>query len=199
LKRAYFAFALILVIVGLVVASYSYGKVTTETTLYSHNSIELDTESYYIFNVGVNSQGKYEALLKGYVGSVGCCIDYCLINDSIEPTWVASNASMKIELSSIHLNSTQISSQSLSGQFSFVPHASDGYSVFLANDNYPKATNATVDSDFIFQYSSYEWLYYTIAGLVVFLTGLLLAIIWAIKPTLTLRPRNQKLTDRLQT
>jgi hypothetical protein len=92
----------------------------------------------------VNLQGKYDALLKGYAGSVGCCIDYYSINDSNEPTSVASNASMKIEPAIIQLNSSQISSESPAGQFSFVPHSSDGYSVFLVNDDYPNATKATV-------------------------------------------------------
>ena len=88
---------------------------------------------------------------------------------------------MQSKLAFVHLNSTQISSQSIAGQFSFVPHSSAGYNIFFVNDNYPNACNASVHSDMVFRYSSLAWLYYAVAGVLVLLVGMLLLVALALR------------------
>ena len=57
MKRANAAFAFAVIIIGLVIASYSFGKIVNDTTLYSRDSIELNGVSSYSFDVGVNLLG----------------------------------------------------------------------------------------------------------------------------------------------
>ncbi len=148
----------------------------------------------------VSLNGKYDVNVTGYAGSVGCCIDYYLVNESSEVSWSsATTPTLQSELSVIHLNSSVVVLQSTAGVFSFVPHSSMGYVVFFVNDNYPNATIASVNSDMILHYSSLSSLYWIIAGLFVFALGVSLLVLGVRrreKPVALPKKMNQTQTDK---
>jgi hypothetical protein len=169
------AVAVLLAVIGTVVAAYSYTQLQRQDVLFDQSSIQLDGQSYVGYEIAmyVNLNGKFAPRIIGGVGSVGCCVDFYLINDTSWNSW-STNQSLRSAVSTVHLNATAVSSQSTEGQFSFTPSASTGYSVVFVNDKYPSANNASVHAKISLQYVSLDSLYGLVAGLVMLGTAFVL-------------------------
>jgi len=164
--------AVILIVVGLITAAYSSTHLSGQTILFNQNSVQIDSHSYVGYELVVNLDGKYQPEIKGGVGSVGCCVDFYLVTDANWNSWSTSPA-MRGTLSTVHLNSSAVSSQSLQGQFTFVPSTQQGYNVVFVNDEYPNDSGVQiVDATITLQYVPLSSVYALIAGLAVFACGL---------------------------
>ena len=130
----------ILVAAGLITMAYSSTQLSGQTTLYDQSSVQVGSHSYIGQGIALSLDGKYQPVVKGGVGSVGCCVDFYLVSDANWNAW-STDPAMRDALSAEHLNSTIVSSQSLQGQFTFTP-SSLGCSVVFLNDEYPNATGA---------------------------------------------------------
>jgi hypothetical protein len=169
-KRRVFL-AILLVAIGLVAVAYSSTQLVEQTTLIDNGSIPIDSHSYVTYTIAVDTAGKYQPSVKGGVGSVGCCVDFYVVSDANWNSW-ATNPAIRDELSTEHLNSTAVSSQSTQGQFSFTP-SSAAYNIVFVNDEYPNASSAeNVHASITLQYIALQSVYYSMAGLVVMGAGI---------------------------
>jgi hypothetical protein len=170
--------AVFLVLLGGTVSVYSYGQLQNKVVLFDRSAIQPDRLSYISYDTNpVDLNGKYAAIVTGGVGGPGCCVDFYLVNDTSWNSW-SSNTTSRSALAMVHLNSSDVSSQAQSGQFSFVPPSSAGYQVVFMNDNYPDANNATINANITLRYDSVNASYGVVAGLAVLSSGLALAIIF---------------------
>jgi hypothetical protein len=174
--------AVLLVVVGAGVAAYSFTRLHGQDVLFDQNSIQLGQHSYSGYEVAVNLDGKFESKVTGGVGSVGYGVDFYLVNSTSWNSWVTTPA-LRSALSTVHLNATVVSSQSVEGQFSFVPEASTAYSAVFVNDGYPSVNTANVHATIDLQYVSIYYVYALATGLVVVAVGFVLLIV-------TLRRKN---------
>jgi hypothetical protein len=163
--------AVILAAAGLTTAANFSTQLYGQTVLFDQSSVQIDGHSYVGYEIAVNLNGKYQPSITGGVGSVGCCVDFYLVNDTSWNPW-SMNPAMRDALSIEHLNSTVVSSQSIQGQFSFVPSGGAGYSVVFANDEYPNASNATVHATITLQYTSLGSVYALVVGVALLGVGL---------------------------
>jgi hypothetical protein len=175
------AAAVLLALIGTIVAAYSYTQLRGQDVLFDQDSIQMDGYSYWGYSMGVNLDGRFAPRIIGGVGTVGCCVDFYLVNYTSWNSW-STNPESRSVLSTVHLNATAVSSQSAEGQFSFVPSAST-YGVVFVNDEYPSANNATVHATIILQYIFVDCLYGLVAGLATLGTGLLLIVVLLIVMT----------------
>jgi hypothetical protein len=167
---------------GLAVASYSYSQLRGQVVLFDRSSIQPNGISASSYDTSsVNLDGKYDAKVTGGVGGPGCCVDFYLVNDTSWNSW-EGNPGMRSAFSMVHVNSTVVSSQSIDGQFSFVPPASAGYQVVFVNDDYPNVSNASVGANLTLHYDSIDALYAIVAGLAVLVTGVALLTLSLVKP-----------------
>ena len=182
-SRARLAVAGLLILMGLVVASYSYSQLQGQVVLFDRSSIQLNGISVGSYDTSsVDLDGKYDAKVTGWAGGLGCCVDFDLVNDTSWNSW-EGNPGMRSAFSMVHLNSTVVSSQSIDGQFSFVPPASAGYQAVFVNDEFPNATDASVGANLTLRYDSTDALYATVAGLAILVSGFaLLTLSLARKP-----------------
>jgi hypothetical protein len=170
-----------LVLLGLLVASYSYSQLSGQVVLFNQSSIQPGGHSYVTHDTAdVNLDGRYAAKVTGGVGGPGCCVDFYLVNDTSWNSW-SSNPGMRSALSMVHLNSAIVSSQLQSGQFSFVPPGSAGYQAVFVNDAYPNASNANIDANVTLHYDSTGALYATIAGLAILASGVVMLVLLMMK------------------
>jgi len=170
------AVAVLLIVVGASVAAYSYEQLRSQQVLFDQNSIVLNDLIYSSYEASVDLDGKFESKVIGGVGSVGYGVDFYLVNDSSWNSWSMTPA-LRSAVSTVHLNATAVSSQSIEGQFSFNPSVSTGYSVVFVNDDYPSANNSSVHATIILQYISLDYLFSMAAGLVVVAIGFVLLIV----------------------
>jgi hypothetical protein len=167
------AVAVLLIAAGAVVGAYSYTRLRGQDVLFEQDSIQLGGHSYWVYEMGIKLDGKFAPKVTGGVGSVGCCVDFYLVNYTSWNSWSTDEDSRSV-LSTVHVNATAVSSQSIEGQFSFVPSASTSYSVVFVNDEYPDVNNANVHAAITLQYISVDSLYGLLAGLGMLGTGLVL-------------------------
>ena len=168
--------AVILLAVGLVTVAYSSTQLSRQTVIFDQSSVQIGSASYVGQDIAVNLGGTYLPIVKGGVGSVGCCVDFYLVPDVNWNTW-STNPAMRDALSTVHLNSTAVSSQSPQGQFSFVP-SSPSYSIIFLNGEYPNATGTqNVHAMITLQYVPLASLYVLFGGLAVVVVGLSLLFI----------------------
>lgn len=172
--------AFLFIVIGIGVALYSYTRLQGQAILFDQNSIELNEHSYLGFEVSVNLDGKFESKVTGGVGSVGDAVDFYLVNDTSWNSWSTEPAS-RSELSTVYLNATAVSSQSIEGEFSFNPKVSTGYSVVFVNDKYPNINNASIHATITLQYISTDYLYAMAIGLVVTASGFILLVMTRIR------------------
>ena len=170
-RKARLTVSILLVLIGLVVASYSYSQLQGNVVLFNRSSIQPNGVSYDSYDTtSVDLDGRFDAKVTGGVGGPGCCVDFYLVNDTSWNSW-SGNPGMRSALSMVHLNSTVVSSQSTSDQFSFVPPATAGYQVVFVNDDYPNVSNASINASITLHYDSTSALYATIAGLAILASG----------------------------
>src|SRR5215472_13325995 len=185
--RAGFLIGIVSLFVGAGILSYSFTLPAGQEVLFSQNSIQLDGRPYVDFQVTANIDGKYSPIVTGNVGTVGCCVDFFLVNDSSWSSW-ATNSSSRVAYSEVHLNATQVSLQSGESQFFVIPSNSTGYNVAFVNDEYPNNSTARVHASIILQYTPPNTVYISLAGWTTLGVGLTWLII------LFLRSRVKKFT-----
>lgn len=174
--RAGLAAATILLAAGLLTVAYSSTQLSGQAVLFDQSSVQIGSHSYAGQDIAVNLDGKYQPIIKGGVGSVGCCVDFYLVPAASWNDW-SVNPGSRDALSTVHLNSTAVSSQSPQGQFSFVP-SSPGYSIVFLNDGYPNATGAqNVHATITLEYIPLASLYALLGGSVVAIIGFSLLLI----------------------
>jgi hypothetical protein len=173
LRKGKVAFELVIIVIGIAIAGYSSAYLQGQEVLFNENSVLIDSSSYVSYEITVNLEGKLMPTVVGGVGSVGNGVDFYLVNDTSWNAWSA-NPDIRNALSVVHLNSTEVSSQSIEGQFSFSPTASVGYSVVFSNNDYPNAIDTTVNATITLQYLNLYSIYGLIIGLVVFGLGCIL-------------------------
>jgi hypothetical protein len=180
------AAAAFLLFLGAVVVMYSYGQLEGQVVLFDQSSMQIDGHSYFGYQArDVNLDGKYAAMVIGGVGGTGYAVDFYLVNDTSWNSW-SMNPGMRSAFSMVHLNSSVVSSQSISGQFSFVPPASAGYSIVLVNDEYPNASNASINVHIALRCDSLDTLYAIAAGLAILASGLVLLALPMVRKARTL-------------
>ena len=86
----------------------------------------------------------------------------------------STNSEFRSSLSTVHLNSTVVSSQFPAGEFSFAPLRSTDYSVVFVNDEYPNTNNASLNATITLQYIYLSSLYGLVAGLIMLGIGFFL-------------------------
>jgi hypothetical protein len=170
------AVAVVLIVTGASVAAYSYERLRSQDVLFDQNSILLNDHSYLGYEMPVVLDGKFEPKVIGGVGSVGYGVDFYLVNDTSWNSWSTTPA-LRSALSTVHLNATAVSSQSIEGQFSFSPSVTTAYSAVFVNDDYPTANNSSVHANITLQYISLNYLFSMVAGLVAAAIGSLLLIV----------------------
>jgi hypothetical protein len=173
------AVAALLVVIGASFAAYSYERLRRQDVLFDQNSIQLNGLRGSSYEVPVDLNGKFESKVIGGVGSVGGGVDFYLVNDAAWNSWSTWSAipALRSALSTVHLNATAVSSQSIEGQFSFNPSVSTAYSAVFFNDDFPSANNSSVHATIILQYISLDYLFLMAAGLVVAAIGFILLIV----------------------
>jgi hypothetical protein len=170
------AVAALLVVIGASFAAYSYEQLRRQDVLFDQNSIQLNALRYTGYDVAVDLDGKFEPKVIGGVGSVGDGVDFYLVNDATWNSWSTTPA-LRSALSTVHLNATAVSSQSIEGQFSFNPSVSTAYSAVFFNDDFPSANNSSVHATILLQYISLDYLFLMATGLVVAAIGFILLIV----------------------
>jgi hypothetical protein len=170
------AITVLLVVIGTFVAAYSYTQLQGQDVLFDQNSIQLDGHSYLGYEIIAKLDGKFAPSVVGGVGSVGYGVDFFLVNETSWNSW-STNPGLRSILSTVHLNATAVSSQSVEGQFSFSPPVSAGYSAVFVNDEYPSANNASLHATITLQYMILNSLYAMMAGLVTLAIGFVLLIL----------------------
>jgi hypothetical protein len=170
------AVAVLLIVVSASVAAYSCEGLRSQDVLFDQNSILLNDHNYLGYEMPVNLDGKFESKIIGGVGSVGYDVEFYLVNETSWNSW-STNPALRSALSTVHLNATAVSSQSIEGQFSFNPSVSTGYSVVFVNDDYPSANNSSIHATITLQYISLDYLFFMAAGLVVAAIGFVLLIV----------------------
>ena len=170
--------ATLLIVIGTVVAVYSYTQLQGQDVPFNQDSILIDGHSYAGYEIIVNLDGKFAPRVIGGVGSVGSGVDFYLVNYTSWNSW-STNPESRSAFSMVHLNATAVSSQSAEGQFSFVPSANAGYSAVFVNDEYPSASNASVHATITLQYIYLNCLYGLVGGLVMLGAGFVLLIVTA--------------------
>lgn len=173
--------ATLLIVVGTIVAVYSYTQLQGQDVLFNQDSILLDGHIYLGYEIIVNLDGKFAPIVNGGVGSVGNGVDFYLVNDTSWNSW-STNPESRSAFSIVHLNATAVSSQFLNeGQFSFVPSATAAYSAVFVNDEYPSASYASVHATITLQYMYLNCLYGLVAGLVIIGAGFVLLMVTALR------------------
>jgi hypothetical protein len=162
---------ILLLTVGAGFLAYSYTLPYGQIVLFDQNSIQLGTQTYVDFQVVVNIDGKYSPSVAGSVGSLGCCVDFYLVNDSSWNSW-ATNSSSRTAYSEVHLNSTEVSSQSAEGEFSFNVFNTTRYNIVFVNDAYPNASTARSHASIILQYTPALTVYFSLGSLTTLGIGL---------------------------
>jgi hypothetical protein len=168
--------AVLLIVIGTIIAMYSYTQLRGQAVLLDQNSIQLDEHTYWGYQMTVNLDGTFDSEVTGQVGSVGYGVDFYLVNDTSWNSW-STDPALRSALSTVHLNATTVSSQSTEGQFSFNPRASTGYSAVFVNDEYPSANDASVHATITLQYISLNCLYAMAAASVAVAIGFALLIV----------------------
>jgi hypothetical protein len=171
--------ATVLIVIGTVVAVYSYTQLQGQDVLFNQDSIPINGNIYVGYEMIVNLDGKFAPRVIGGVGSVGSGVDFYLVNYTSWNSW-STNPESRSAFSMVHLNATAVSSQFLTeGQFSFVPSTSAGYSAVFVNDEYPSVSNASVHATITLQYMYLNSLYGSVGGLVMLGAGFVLLIVTA--------------------
>jgi hypothetical protein len=171
--------ATLLIVIGTVVAVYSYTQLQGQDVIFNQDSIQINGDIYFAYEVIVNLDGKSAPRVIGGVGSVGSGVDFYLVNYTSRNSW-STNPESRSAFSMVHLNATAVSSQLLTeDQFSFVPPTSAGYSAVFVNDEYPSASNTSVHATIILHYIYLNSLYGLIGGLVMLGAGFVLLIVTA--------------------
>jgi hypothetical protein len=173
--------AILLIVIGTVVAVYSYRQLQGQEVLFDRDSITVNGNIYFAYEIIVNLDGRFAPRVMGGVGSVGSGIDFYLVNDTSWNSW-STNPESRSVFSMVHLNATAVSSQLLTeDQFSFVPSTSAAYSAVFFNDEYPSVNNASVHGTITLQYMYLNSLYGLAGGLVMLGAGLVLPIVTALR------------------
>ena len=175
--------ATLLIVIGTVVAVYSYTQLQGQDVLFNQDSILIDGHIYIGYEIIVNLDGKFALKVIGGVGSIESGVDFYLVNDTSWNSW-STNPESRSAFSMVHLNATAVSSQFLTeGQFSLVPSANAGYSAVFVNDEYPSASKASVHATITPQYTYLNFLYGLAGGLVMLGAGFVLLIATARRKT----------------
>jgi len=151
------AVVIILVILGTVVAAYSFLHLQQQDVLLNENSIQVDGQSYLTWQAGVipgNVFSIFSLQIVGNVSSVGTGVDFYLVDANNYPSWT-TDIGQRSALAVVHLNSDALSSQSAQDRFSFTPlNWSWLYIVVLVNDEYPNQNNASVNVSLALRYTN---------------------------------------------
>jgi hypothetical protein len=176
LKRGLLAVALLLAGSGLVVSAYSYDNLQGQTNLFTMGGIILGGEANQTYSVTVNLDGKYGAIVSGYVGSTGCCVEFALLDNASFSKWIA-DPSRNPGLPIVRLDSSVVTSQTTQGEFSFIVASNRELVLVFANGNFPHAADFKVHADLDLRYLSLDALYGIIAGAVLMALAAVIAIL----------------------
>jgi hypothetical protein len=172
------AVSVILALIGVAIAAYSYPQLQQEDALFARDSIQLGANSnstYWIDFLNDNILSVSPRIV-GRVGSVGTGVDFYLVKYDNWDSW-KTDTEQRSALSLVYLNSDVLSSQSAQGQFSFVaPHAYL-YIVVFINEKYPAANNASVHVNISLQDISLPNFCAFIAGLAMLTLTIVLLIV----------------------
>ncbi|MEM0287635.1 MAG: hypothetical protein QXG05_05665 [Nitrososphaerota archaeon] len=174
--KAGLAAGAILLAAGLLTVAYFSTQLSSQEVIFEQSSVPIGSYRYLGYEIGIDFGGKYHPIIKGWVGSVGCCVDFYVVDNTNWISW-SVNPLSRDALSTVHINSTVVSSQSPQGQFSFVP-SSPSYSVVFVNDEYPNATSTqNVHATIMLDYTPFASLYALGGGLAVAVIGVCLLLI----------------------
>jgi NAD-dependent SIR2 family protein deacetylase len=80
--------ATLLIVIGTVVAVYSYTQLQGQDVLFNQDSILIDGHIYIGYEIIVNLDGKFALKVIGGVGSIESGVDFYLVNDTSWNSWV---------------------------------------------------------------------------------------------------------------
>jgi hypothetical protein len=179
--NVWIAAAVLLVVIGTVVATCSYTQLQGHDVIFNQSSIEIDGHTYVAYEIIVDLGGKLAPKVVGEVGSVGTGVDFYLVNDSSWNSW-SMNPASRSAFSMVHLNATAVGSQlSAENQFFFIPSATASYSAVFVNNEYPNASSVSVYATITIQYVHLSSVYDLIVGLLLIVTGFTVLIITALR------------------
>jgi hypothetical protein len=173
------AVVIVLALIGISVADYSYTHLQEEDVIFNENSLQVDGQSYGTWQANIipgNVFSIFSVQIVGNVSSVGTGVDFYLVNETNYPSWT-TNIGQRSAFSVVHLNSDALSSQSAQERFSFTPSSFDSYIVVLVNDGYPNANGASVNVSLALRYTNEFSFGGFIAGLAMLSIALVTAMV----------------------
>jgi hypothetical protein len=174
MKRIPLAIALLLAAGGLAITANSYTQLQGRTNLFTEGGIVLGDKPYQTFYVKLNLIGKYGATMSGYVGSVGCCVEFAILDNTSFSKWV-SDPARNVGLPIVHLNSSVVKSQTAQGEFSFKVDADKELVLAFVNDEYPGTVGFKTHANLDLRYLSLTALIEMTGGLAFIALGALVS------------------------
>ena len=147
-----------------------------ETNLFTMGGIILGGDANRTYYVPVSLDGKLGATVTGYVGSVGCCVEFALLDNSSFSKWMA-DPSGNLGLPILLVDSKVVASQTAKGEFSFNVNADKDVVLVFVNTDYPQPADFKVHANLDLHFVSVTELYGLVGGSALMAVGLLRIIL----------------------